>query len=206
MDGNGFERFFHLKEVKLTGEEGEETTMLFNPFKHFVGQSKTCISQFKINATEIKECSQELKDSGYHSATFFDDIIKQCDILLNYIEEHDTNDFSVGGHVIFSKIFSAKYDLILAIESQDDGDWIKSEAATRLKAYAAASRKTAETYAQEFEESHIWIFMNFYRSYNPFYYKSEDGKYVAQPINNVADLIHFRSIGLYFMVCILSLS
>ena len=113
MDGNGFERFFHFREVKLTvrGGEGEEspvqeTTKRFNPFKHFVGSSKTCISQFKSNATEIKECSQELEHSGNYSATFFDGIIKQCDMLLNHIEEHDTNDFSVGGYDIFSNIFA----------------------------------------------------------------------------------------------------
>lgn len=209
MDGKGFEKYFHLREVKLTVRGGkdedatvQETTMHFNPFKHFVGLTKTCILQFKSCATEIKDCFQELEDSGNYGANFFDDTIKQCDRLLDHIEEHDTNDFSVGGYDIFSKIFEVHNDLILGIESQDDGDWIEREDASRLKAAATASRMAAEIYSKEFEESHVWIFMNFYRFYNPFYHKNEDGQYVAQSIDNVRDLIHFRSLGLYFMVCI----
>lgn len=54
-----------------------------------------------------------------------------------------------------------------------------------------------------FGESQVWIFMNFFKPYNPFYTRLANGLYVVQKYSKCRQSIDMKSIGLYFMVRLL---
>ena len=53
---------------------------------------------------------------------------------------------------------------------------------------------------RQFRESHVWIFMNYFRPYNPFFTRIADGQYIVQSYDKFKQSFDIGSIALYFMV------
>jgi len=51
-----------------------------------------------------------------------------------------------------------------------------------------------------FRESHVWIFMNYFRPYNPFFTRLPSGLYIVQSYDKFKQSFDMGSIALYFMV------
>ena len=189
--------------MKIEHDDGDADTV-YNPFLDWVEFNKSFPEKLKVIVTKLKDCVDDLisKRSDVDDLAqtdFYPSISSSCATCLRTIHEHDENDFKEGGYEIFSFMTSqAHYFNELRYKQQRFSNH-EDYAAVMVIVYALDD--LMNKFEQDYDSHHIWIFMNYYRSYNPFFYRNSAGDYVVRDFELFDECFIARSVALYFMVC-----
>lgn len=195
---------FHLLTQPTNGYE-DERQEVWNPFLDWIDFNKSFVKKVKDIATALKHCMDDFISKRSHtellafSADFYKKVSSKCAEYLETIQDHDDNDFSEGGYQVFSLIKRQAFKMheLRDYEHQFDS----AEDFQIVLGIIDDLKDFMNKFVRDLEEHSVWIFMNFYRSYNPFFYRNSAGEYFVQDFKKFEESIHFRSLGLYFMVC-----
>jgi len=165
-----------------------------NPFLDVVLLSKDylddiCFAIEKLINTISKLAGQEIYDPILQAAN---------GVISKNVLDTDMYKF---GDVMWETFQAAIDHLISVIEGVENSNaW--HEISDRDKIMEGNRRLNIyrKRYFDEFRSNHIWIFFNFYRPYNPFYFREPDGSYTVRAKVICEKAISFDSLGLYFMV------
>ena len=189
--------------LKLKDVDGDDDTV-YNPLLDWVEFNKSFPEKLKVIVTKLKDCVDDLisersdVDDLAHS-NFYPSISSSCAKCLGTIQEHDENDFKEGGYEIFYYMTSQGHYFNELRHKQQRFSSAQDYAAVMVIVHALL--EFMNQFNEDYNSHPIWIFMNFYRSYNPFFYRNSAKEYVVRDFELFDECFSARSVALYFMVC-----
>lgn len=198
----GEKTYFNLSFEEAYDESGDPE--VFNPFVDWIKFNKSFPEKFKVFVTNLRDCFDDLISRRAGTETlahprFYDSISSACAVYLGTIQDHDEEDFKEGGYELFDRMVNQAHKICELRNHKSNFDNLK-DYETAL-AIIVDLEEFMSQFQGDYETHSIWIFMNFYRSYNPFFYRKSGGEYVVRDFELFDECFNDRSLALYFMVC-----
>lgn len=178
-----------------------------NPFVEFVDEAEDFVQGFKLIAEKVIEDIEAVQCDD--KAILLSTLQRAKDLLRDTkrVEEFDfiTDDpYPVrGGDLLWRSIVHSVIRLNTSVEQMLDS-WTESDFPDEFVAYVRSLPATLTTELanreKTFRQSHVWIFMNFFKPWCPFFFRQESGSYIVQSYTKMKQGFDMRSVSMYFMV------
>ena len=179
-----------------------------NPFVEFVDDAEDYAMQLKVTAQKIIDHSAVLPVDAQAP---MQKVVAEATKLLKATTVLETFNFSTDSEEASppreDKHWTALVVLVSELRIQIISmisSWTPADLPADFVAYfqKLPDEIQEEFYARRrtFRESHVWIFMNYFRPYNPFFSRLPSGQYVVQSYDKFKQSFDIGSIALYFMV------
>ena len=180
-----------------------------NPFVEFVDDAEEFVMCLKITAQTIIDRIAALPADAQAP---MENVVARATALLEATRVLETFDFSTESEEATPPRGADQHWSVITFHTKKLGDviiatinsWTKEALPDDFVAYF---QKLPEDIGEEinarrrqFRESHVWIFMNYFRPYNPFFTRIADGQYIVQSYDKFKQSFDIGSIALYFMV------
>jgi hypothetical protein len=178
-----------------------------NPFIEFVDEVEDFGYAFKSIAMDVISRIDKLHCDDKE---IFKDILDGARKVIEKIERVDDFEFDTdephptrGGDKLWLDIVNSVGEMIAKGEALVK-DWDKDQYPDEFVGYfeRLPELTTAEIQKRRisFEKSQVWIFLNFFHPFRPFFCRVESGHYIVQKYKKCMQTIDMQSIALYFMV------
>ena len=206
IEGQDYQtKWFHLERMRRTTSVESEVDR--NPFIEIFDEIVDYGLECRLMA---QRAIDQITGMVCHDKTCFQATLNSAKNVVEKVRRVEDFDYVTdnphpnrGGDKLWGDIASSVTQLKAEVEKVvlvwESGDY-PEDFVQYFEGLGVHIESDMRTRIRSFNESQVWIFLNFFSPYKPFFFRQASGQYVVQSYKRCIQNIDMRSVSLYFMV------